>query len=312
MDSTHVATEAAVSIGGCLLAGVTFAACGLTLSRVPVQSRGGVASLSVVTVNACTFFMWVVYCVDAFAVGHLDLWVPVYAEQVHGTTAYAECCATADCTCAAQTLADAHHNCTALVAGPCVDLGHCCEFDLASCDCGGAAPGDYAKCSCSRCAQFRQCEVTCPVCARGIIELQFALMGTPVHVNFTHECTREETGPDASTCLDQLAHQWSSGFYWHMYGTPTLVASASLSASNVGFIVVSSLLLTGTAVQCTVCAATLYAKDRARARDRARAAIASVPAAAPQSQTQQAVREVELAVLPPGEPPPQPEQEGSG
>jgi hypothetical protein len=172
------------------------------------------------------------------------------------------------------------------------------------------------------------------MCERSITYLQFALGGlVPKYANFSAWCE----AASAPSCLDRLQQQWPSGMYWNIYGTTTLVATASLSSTDWTIIVFSGLLAGSTALVCLVCAVA-FCRQRAKGAEASNGAGAhdtaartssavgtpyprasnSTPCASNSTALDRAPHAVELAVLPPEiEPPPAPgegpgEQAGPG
>jgi hypothetical protein len=178
----------------------------------------------------------------------------------------------------------------------------------------------------SPCCTDGNCTVV-ETCARSTTYLQFALGGlVPKCANFSAWCE----AASAPSCLDRLQRQWPSGMYWNVYGTTTLVATASLSSTDWTIIVMSGMLAGSSAVLCLVCAVA-FCRQRAKGAEanngaqdhvapaRTSSALSNgtphstpcAPNSAPLAPNS-APHAVELAVLPPElEPPPAP-GEGPG
>jgi hypothetical protein len=287
MGNVHAGVEAAIGIAGCVVMAGAYAAFGLSVTYGSPYRWYSMVSNVVCVVNSIAFATWVIFCSVKFAAQDADMWVPVYAENVPGETTEFECCAVSNCACPSGAPPDQviiSGNCTAQLAdtgtvGPCVDLNHCCEFDVTSCDCGGAAPGSTASCVCSRCSQYRQCETRCAACARSVTGLQFALGGTgeSVSVSFTLECT-SQTSSNAD-CMDRLERTWPTGMYWNIYGTSTVVSTASLLNEDSLLITLGSGIAVLTVVQWCLCIVILCedALIKREFRTRGNAADAAVP-----------------------------------
>ena len=182
---------------------------------------------------------------------HLAFWDAVDVAYAAATTDEFMCCATTACGCTAPALAGTGADCAAQLAGlrsgvSCVDLEHCCAYDLASCDCGTSVLGQNSSC------MFRTCTTRCAACFRTTLTLQISspTTGLMMHLNKSRECT-SQTEPNAG-CLDDLLAQWPPGSFWNQRGTDVLM-HVDWFAADIVMAAMSVLMVVSTMVQVVLC-----------------------------------------------------------
>ena len=143
--------EAAVAVGFVALAAVQVACLVVNCAHYTPQICPGAITVSLMHCGGAVMWLFLLLDKSAF-VYNMTYWYLVSVSHVAAATAEYRCCDLADCGCTAPTPAYASADCATVLAvlqagALCGNLSHCCEYDLASCDCGDSALGQPPPCT---------------------------------------------------------------------------------------------------------------------------------------------------------------------